>query len=253
MTTSYDWLEDLLLEEGVAFAPATPDLRNDVASRLARPATVTRPLRRVALAAAVAAALALALTLAVEPARTGVAEFFGLIEGYEIEIVEAPSSPVPRATAFATADPTADPTVGATAVETIAEAATRSEAEAFLGASIVFLDGRGTPAIFVTSEAGADFVILRYDDLDFWQTTQSLTYFGKQGPPGTIIETPLINGLGAYWVEGPRTIRFSPDVDAPRLDVLRNSLIWRGEGGRLYRIEADLPFAEVLAIAELLP
>ena len=179
MTTSYDWLEDLLLAGGVAFAPATPDLRDGVASRLARPATVTRPLRRAALAVAVAAALALALMLAVEPARTGVAEFFGLIGGYEIEIVKAPSSPVPRATAFATADPT----VATTAVETIADAATRSEAEAFLGASIVFLDGRGTPEIFVTSEAGADFVILRYDDLDFWQTTQSLTYFGKQGPP----------------------------------------------------------------------
>ena len=88
MTASYDWLEEMLVEEGAAFAPPPPELRAGVVLRLARP-EAQRAWRRVALVAAVAAALAFAATLAVEPARTGVAEFFGLIEGYEIEIVEA--------------------------------------------------------------------------------------------------------------------------------------------------------------------
>ena len=116
----------------------------------------------------------------------------------------------------------------------------------------MLLDGRGEPEVFVTTTSGAAFAILRYDGLDLWQTTETLVYFGKIGPPGTIIETPLVNGSAGYWVEGPRTIRFSPDEDATTLEVLRNSLIWRSEE-RLYRIETDRPFEEALAIAEQLP
>ncbi len=258
MTASYDWVEEMLLEEGAAFAPPSPELRAGVASRLARP-QAEQGWRRVAL---VAAALALAATLAVEPARTSVAEFFGLIEGYEIEIVETPSTPVPRATALPTAAgtaasvtqtpmPTAQPTTAPTLIETIAEPATAAEAESFLGVPISFLDGRGTPEIFIMTEFGASFVILRYDGLDLWQTAETLVYFSKVGPPGTVIETPVIDGSGAYWVEGPRTIRFSADDDATSLQVTRNSLIWR-TADRVYRIETELTLAEALSIAEAL-
>lgn len=264
MTTgSYDWLENLLVEEGAGFDIPTPNLRAGVVARLAEPRSPVRSRQRLALAIAAAAAIALVLTLAIEPARSGVAEFFGLIEGYEIEIVDAPSTPVPRATALprstaaststSTATPAATPEpTQPTAVEVIAERATFAEAEAFIGAPLVVLDGRGEPEVFVTTSSGAAFAILRYTDLDLWQTTQTLVYFGKVGPPGTVIETPLVNGSAGYWVEGPRTIRFSPEEDAAGLEVLRNSLIWRSEE-RLYRIETDLPFEQALAIAEQLP
>jgi hypothetical protein len=261
-TASYDWLEDLLVEEGAAFELSTPNLRAAVASRVATPRQRGRSRGRLAVALAVAAVIAVALTLAIEPARSGVAEFFGLIEGYEIEVVDAPSTTVPRATATpgtvtptstatATATPTATETPR-TAVEVIAQRATLVEAEAFIGAPLVFLDGRGEPVVFVTTSSGAAFAILRYDDLDLWQTAQTLVYFGKIGPPGTVIETPLVNGSAGYWVEGPRTIRFSPDEDATTLEVLRNSLIWHSEE-RLYRIETDLSLEDALAIAEELP
>lgn len=264
-TRSSDWLEDLLVEEGARFDLPTPNLRSAVTARLVEPRRAVGSRRRLALAVAVAAAIALVLTLAIEPARSGVAEFFGLIEGYEIEIVDAPSTPVPRATAHPSAAatsisiPTSTGTPAATAeptqptaVEVIAERATLAEAEAFIGAPLVLLDERGEPEVFVTTSSGAAFAILRYADLDLWQTTETLVYFGKVGPPGTVIETPLVNGSAGYWVEGPRTIRFSPGEDAAVLEVLRNSLIWRSEE-RLYRIETDLSFEETLAIAEGLP
>ncbi len=253
--TAHDWLDQLLRQDASGFAPPAPDLRAGVASALALPRPHASPLRRVALAAAVAAGIALVLTLAIAPARTGVAEFFGLIEGYEIEFVESPSTPVPRATAFptagATSQPTAEPTSSPTRITTIAEPVTAEEAEAFLGAPVVYLDGREPPQIFVTTDIGDDYVILRYADLDLWQT-RGIGFFGKGALPGTVIETPLVAGSGGYWVEGPRTIRFSRDEDATTLDVSRNSLIWRG-ATLVYRIEADLPLAEVLAIAETLP
>jgi RNA polymerase sigma factor (sigma-70 family) len=108
------WEERLLRETAAAVAyPPTPDLRWAVLASVSSSASPSphlwrggsatigsKPLSglrfRLAAAALAVFALLVAATLAIEPARTAVAEFFGLVEGERIENLPAPPSAGPQ-------------------------------------------------------------------------------------------------------------------------------------------------------------
>jgi hypothetical protein len=248
-----DWI-DTLLSDAARHAqwPATPDLRPGVAHRMDRPAAPGRrlPSRRV-LGTAVAALVLLVVTVLVNPTtRSAIAEFFGLVEGYRIEVLPT-STPVEPSSGTPAAAPTATP------LEGVATRSTIEVASAAAGLTPTQLAAAGEPEIYL-ARAGRTFVILRYPRVDLWQSREGVPgMIVKTLPEGTVVETPLVRGRAAYWVSGvERTLRFldgeGREIPGSARTVGRNALIWSGVD-RLYRLETDLPLSEALRLADSLP
>lgn len=66
--------------------------------------------------------------------------------------------------------------------------------------------------------------------------------------PDSLIEVPIDNSAGAY-VQGTHLLILH-GADAYGVLVEAPVLIWEGEGGMTYRLEADLPLDEMILIAE---
>lgn len=247
------WEEQLLAEVAAAIEwPPTPELRTRVVAAIATRPAARRPWARPALVFAAAAALALALLLAVEPARTSVAEFFGLVEGDRIEFLPTPAPGV---------SPTALPTpigIEETGVPSSLEALARRT-----GFEHALPEGAGDlEGVYLVGYNGFAVGVLQYERLDLWQARGTdFGAFGKNVPQGTIIETPRVgegvdDGVG-YWIEsGGHIVRFfdaeGREVAGSQRTVDRNTLIWRG-AETFYRLETDLPLEDALAIARSLP
>lgn len=272
------WHERLLDEAATQFAyPPAPDLSVRVQAEIAERAPVeaaTRTRRlRFAYAAAAALLLSVALTLAVEPARTAVAQFFGLVEGVRIEILppadEATptSAPTAQPTSTATAAPTATRTATPAPTESpspssvlndIADPMTLAAAAVALGFEPSLPPGYGDPAaVYLLRGLGGVVVVLQYQDFDLWQSRSPSIYLGKGVPENLLIETPLVRGEPSYWIEGGRHFMRFLDANGETIAgteraVDRNTLIWRS-GETFYRLETDLPRAEAIAVAESLP
>lgn len=92
----------------------------------------------------------------------------------------------------------------------------------------------GVGAVVVVAEARADAAI-----------------FGKMAPPGTTIETFVIDGEPAIWLEGELHEFFVLVGDEPVADTARlatNTLLWQ-RGDVLFRLEATISRAEAERIA----
>jgi len=246
------WDERLL--DGVAADlewPRTPDLRvRVVASVEDAPASASRWWPRPGLAVAAAVLFALVLLLAVEPARTAVAEFFGLVEGERIEFLPPPPP-----------GETATPLPAAVGIQEYGERATLPDLRDALDFAPALPGGVGEPdAVYLIRDAHfAAIAVLAYERFDLWQTRfTDFGYFGKGIPPSTFIEQLKVGEQPAYWIAGGNHILRFVDTDGQEIagsqrTVDRNTLVWQGPSGTTYRIETDLPLADALAIAETLP
>jgi hypothetical protein len=269
------WEDRLLAETAREVAyPPTPEMRPRVLAAIAERAPAAGRNRarrlRVVYAAAAVLLLAVVLTLAVEPARTAVAEFFGLVEGATIEILPTPTPSV-AATAEANTSSTAEAGTSSTPVpvtpatpepprlipKDMADATTLAAATESLGFEPALPPGQGEPrAVYVLRRPPA-VVVLEYADFDLWQSRSGGIYIGKGVFGDSLVDTPTINGEPSYWIEGGRHFMRFLDEDGETIagterTVDRNTLIWRG-AETFYRIETDLPEAEAVAIAESLP
>ncbi|MEX2229374.1 MAG: hypothetical protein WEB13_07020 [Dehalococcoidia bacterium] len=245
-------VERLLAEaaRGAAYPPP-PALRARVLASLAaeraraggRPA-VARGRRRTVLTAvaALVAAFALAAVAAIPPARTAVAEFFGLVAGERIERGAVVPSNLP-----APARP-----------DQFARPAGLTEAAAALGAEVPLPADYGTPeGIFIVAYGGHPLVILQYPTFDLWETRGESFVVVKRVPADAILSIETVRGRPAYWIESRAyEVRFfGPDgveVLGARRTVDRHALIWRGEE-LYYRIETELPLGAARDVAASLP
>jgi hypothetical protein len=250
------WVETLLSDTARQTRwPATPELRAAVLNRLDGPlprGRVLVPRRAFAIAVAVLALLVTAV-LAHPGTRTAVAEFFGLVEGYRIELVPtvaATSASGPAGAPSATATPTP--------LDGIASRSTLDAATAALRVAPALVSGEPQPDVYIARFGAQTFVLLRYPRFDLWQGRDGVPGMQvKSLPEGTIIETPSVHGRAAYWVAGvERSVRFvdaeGRDIPGSTRMVTRNALVWSG-ANRLYRLETDLPLAEALRLANSLP
>src|SRR5690242_7900358 len=138
--------------------PATPDLRARVLDRLRTPA-VTLPRagggkqaavpRGVVLAAVALLIAAVLVVLAVPRTRTAVAEFFGLVEGYRIEVLTPTPTAAPALASSETPvrTPTATPT--ATLLQDVAQRSTLEEAAKRLGFEPALPASPETPEVYL--------------------------------------------------------------------------------------------------------
>jgi hypothetical protein len=74
-------------------------------------------------------------------------------------------------------------------------------------------------------------------------------YLGKLVGPGTTIETVDANGAQGVWIAGSPHVVFLGNGTTDELRLATNTLIWE-RGGVTYRLEADIPRADALRIAE---
>jgi hypothetical protein len=254
-TRNTAWIDALLTDTArETHWPATPDARARVLARLAQPQRINAvPLPRLLAIALAAFALLVAALLANPGTRTALAEFFGLVEGYRIEVV-------PTVAPAALRDPTlaesATPT--ATPLDGIATRSTLAAAFAAAGLAPALPADAGTPDVYLARFGAQTTVLLRYPRFDLWQGRNGVPGLQvKSAPEGTLIETPQVRGRAGYWVAGTeRTLRFvdadGRDIPGSTRTVGRNALVWTGEN-RLYRLETDLPLADALRIANQLP
>ncbi len=230
--------------------PTTPDLGGAVLAAVGgepiRPRVVGWT-PRFAVAAVVALFLLVA-AVAVEPARTAVGEFFGLVEGERIEVL-----PTPPPGASPTVLPTAAPVESFGAPFTLAELAREIGFEPALA-------GEEPPrAVYLVDYEGVEVAVLQYDEFDLWQTRETgYGYFGKVVRVTNVIETPSVNGQFGYWVSGGGyVVRFinadGEEVIGSRRTIDRNVLIWRSATGTFYRLETSLGMEEAVAIGATLP
>jgi hypothetical protein len=276
-SAAFRWQDRLLDEVATEFAyPPAPELGARVLVAVAERPPVAAAARtrrlRFAYAAAAALLLAFALTLAVEPARTAIAEFFGLVEGARIEILPPAVETTPTPTTPPTATPTGTPAPTPTAAGTtpppspspvlndiadVADPVTLAAAAATLGFDPALPPGYGEPAATYVLRRLPGVVVLQYDEFDLWQSRSSSIFVGKGVPANLLIDTPLVQGEPSYWIEGGRHfMRFLDEggetIAGTERTVDRDTLIWRS-GETFYRLETDLPQAEAITIAESLP
>jgi hypothetical protein len=262
------WEEELLMSAARETSwPATPDLRTRVLRGVAQEERlkggVALP-RQVALAAVALLVAAVLVVLAVPRTRTAVADFFGLVEGYRIEVL-TPTATASAAGATSSATPVRTPTPAPTAtlLHDLAKRVTLEEAAARIGFEPALPPGFGEPEVYILDTGyGVEevaTVVLRYPTFDLWEArTGGRVFLSKGVPNGTVIDTVTIHRAGAYWVgDVPRRVRFvdesGVEVPGPARLVTANVLVWNAPDRGFYRIETDLPLEEALRIAESLP
>ena len=235
--------------------PATPDLRGSVLSRLDHPRARGRVLPRRALGAALAVVVLLVIAVLANPStRTAVAEFFGLVEGYRIEIVPTITAPAGPSAAPSTPTPS-----GRAAVPLgFASQTTLEAAASTVGFAPALPAGEPEPVVYLARFGEQTFVILQYPSFDLWQSREGVpVMMVKTLPDGRVVQNPQVHGRTGFWVAGiERSMRFvdadGRDIPGSARTVGRNALIWNGVS-RLYRLETDLPLAEALRLADSLP
>lgn len=234
--------------------PATPDLRSSVLSRLDGTPTRRSVVPRRALRTAVAVAVLLVVAVLAHPgARTAVAEFFGLVEGYRIEIVPTAAPAGPSA-----APSTPTPSGRAAVPLGFASQTTLEAAASAVGFAPALPAGEPKPDVYLARFGEQTLVILRYSRFDLWQSREGVpVMMVKTLPDGHVVQNPQVHGRTGFWIAGiERSMRFvdadGHDIPGSARTVGRNALIWNGVS-RLYRLETDLPLAEALRLADSLP
>lgn len=238
--------QDLRLLSQAIVYPATPSLARAGRRRLETPQRhrePARPWQLVTTGIAAAAVIAAAAIGSVAPAREAVADFFD------------------RINVFQTDEPIAGlPTEISGTPVTLEEA----------GASLDF--AIKLPAYPEDLEPNR--VLFQEFGLDFGPSEAVVLFFTHpSGTPFLLLETNAIVGKGiptdgvataqfvsdfgneAYWIEGPHTVQYYDehgDVIPESVRVTgENTLIWDA-GGRVFRLEGDLPQSEAVKIAQSL-
>jgi hypothetical protein len=232
--------------------PATPDIADRVATRLAEASSAREAAFRpfalsfvsVVLAAVV---LAVALALVASPVGHAVARLFG-VEGSKIERLPR----VPDAT-------TATPLPAAGDLGASARPVSLAEAAAATGFQPGLPAGRALPReAYLVKYADQAVVVLRYEGFDVWQAQlQQDASFGKIVSPESIILDVRVRDEPAIWLSGgTHFVRYIlPSGQAVRDSVRtvdKNTLIWR-TSRCFYRLETELSLSEALSIAASLP
>ena len=250
-------LEQILAQAAhdVAYPP-TPALTDRVHAAIAGDLPPARPARqarlRMAYAALAVASLTFGIALAISPSRTAIADFFGLLDGEQVEFLpdvesgEALPPPV--------------------SVPEIAVPAPLEAAADLAGFPLALPAGQGEPRAVYFIEAylrqafgvagSTVVVVLEYERFDLWQT-RGPGYFVKGVPFDVRIATTEVNDAPAYWIESEgHTLRLvdadGTTVPGSQRTVIRNVLIWRGAETH-YRLEGDLTRSQALVIARSLP
>jgi hypothetical protein len=198
--------------------------------------------------------------LAVPQVRAGLVEFlqFGVIRIFLVTPTAAPPAPTPTGTPMIpTPEPTLLPSLLNLAGRTTLAAA--REAAPFPLRLPAYPPDLGEPDhVFLQDLDGTAVVLVWLDPAQPGQVRLSLHYLtspalgwkGAKEPPD-IVQFATVNGREAVWTSGGYVIQIrTGDWDFRRL-VEGHVLIWT-EGDLTLRLEADLPLAEAVKIAESL-
>ncbi len=245
---------DVLTRAAATMAfPPPPQLRARVVAAIAAEPTARErravPLpgmvRFAALATAIAVLVAVTLSLVLPGPRGAVADFFG-IGGSKIEVLPTPHPPT---------TPTPFPTPAG--LESYATPSSLDAAALAIGFSPAVPPGEGAPdETFVVDYFDVRVAVLHYARFDLWES-RDIGFFLKGVPADLTIRDFEINGRPATLIHGGAHIaRFigadGTEVAGSLRTVDRTTLIWDGARNR-YRLESDLPEADIVRIAESLP
>jgi hypothetical protein len=224
--------------------PAAPEVMPGLSQRAARRSRR----RRAALALALAVIAAVVAVLAASPgARSGILRWIG-IEGVELQRVPKLPATSPIAEREAS---------GRLATLDAAAAGTRfpfrlPRLEGLSAPDRVYLDGNVPDGLvtFVWGQRGRQRLLLSE-----WRGNTKV-HFHKLIQPGVETRKVRVDGDPGIWVAGPPHAVFFRDADGffshARVRLAANVLLWM-RGDISYRLEADVPLKDSLAIAESLP
>ena len=108
---------------------------------------------------------------------------------------------------------------------------------------------------YILSYGDEPIVVLHYQRFDLWET-RARGFFGKGVAPDQIIDTLQIKGRDAMFVRGGNHIvqyfnASGSPVEGSARTVDRSTMIWN-DGTTFFRLETDLPEADVINILESL-
>jgi hypothetical protein len=258
------WVDDLAaqLEDLAARMdwPATPDLADAAATRLAhrRPSRRHRPAKVALIAAAVVVVLA-TTGLAWPGGRRAVADLLGL-RGVHISTGPPPT--------MATTTPSTPPRLDLGQPTTLAAASARIGFPVRIptvvgfdhpdGVFVGFPPPEGevtlsylpTPSLPASAQTGVGLLLTEF------KATMEAGFFAKVAEPGTTIEALAVRGQPAYWLAGAPHAFFYRTADgqiyADTLRLATDTLVWQS-GPITLRVEGDISKAQALAIANSLP
>jgi hypothetical protein len=266
---SEPWIDELEAHLGQLAAqlswPATPDLAEVAADRLASPPARSRrsaryrgPAKIGLVAAALVAVVAVSLGVWTG-GRRAVADLLGL-RGVHISTGPAPS--------ISTTITTGPPHLDLGAPVSVAEASQRigfpvripvlagfdRPDGVFVGTpppegevTLMYLPA---PGLVASAQTGVGLLLTEF------QGTMEAGFFAKVAEPGTTIEALAVHGQPAYWLSGAPHAFFYRGVGGELYpDTLRlaaNTLVWQS-GPITLRVEGDISKAQALAIADSLP
>jgi len=248
-------LERALRDLGRAVAwPETPDVASAVRARLDRDAEVRplrpRPVRRAVILAAAALLVVLGGLVALSPGiRAAIVEFFSL-PGVRIDVEEsAPPTASPEAEVrplFGRRVPLGEARREVAFPVALPSTLGRPDEVFLLGSgprALVTLAYRSAPGIPADPEAGYALLVTELRG----RPSEDLI---KKVDLETRVVPVTVRGEQGYWVEGPHLVYVEaagePVADEPR--IAGNTLLWT-RGPVTFRLEADVPLAEALALA----
>lgn len=253
MEPSYDtpWEQSLARMAQQFDYPPTPDFALPAGRRGKENRQVINPGRRLAWAALIIALLA-AGALAVPQARAAVLSFFARIGAIDIFIDEtAPAPTVPLS-------PLTGPVPHSLTLFELGEPATFDEAQSAASFPLVVPAALGQPdEVYAHGNVDLPAVSLVWRMSD--GTPLSLTEIGIAEFADKLVAMygfrPLsVNGRPAVWLAGPHRLQLLDNWLGNENELLIESsvLIW-SDGTVTYRLEGELPEAEMIAIAESIP
>lgn len=249
--------------------PATPALRSPMADR--RPLTTAgrgRPsavVRRLAWAVLILALVA-AAAFAVPQTRAALLSLFARVGAIDIFIDETapPASPtaqpptgapaiLPPATA--TPRPTIAPAAHSLELFELGEPSTLAEARRLADFPLVVPAALGEPdEVYV--HRGIDLpavtLVWRGEGELLSLTEIGVEEFANKFVHDEAVTEVDVSGRPAVWLKGPHRLQLMGNWQENELLIESNVLIWAADGVT-YRLEGDLPEAEMIAIAESLP
>jgi hypothetical protein len=260
-------MSDLELERALAALgpqypyPPTPNLASGVRRHIvaraavpARPLTLWRDSRRLALVAAVLLILLGAAALANPASRDALAHFFH-VQGVIVNRVPSPAPSPSSPTSL-----------------NLGRLTTMAEAQREVRFTIAVPPQLGKPdAVYVASGPPGGEVALAYAPRPgiplVRQTGLGVLitefrgdlipgFISKEIGPGTTLEEVSVNGNPGWWIAGqPHSIMVHVSPDTDNFETLRlatNTLVW-AHGGVTYRIESDLSKADAMRLATGMP
>lgn len=239
--------------------PATPD----VAAVIGRPTTGDRRQKVHGRSSAIGGRLAWAMVIlvlvaaalvAVPQTRAALLSLFARVGAIEIFIDDAEPTPVPAPS------PTADPNAPAThslSLFDLGQPVTLAAAREATSLPLLPPPTLGEPGevyihdrVSVGDEDAAVTMVWRDEGgAPLSLTVTGETLFAMKLVASEDVKALRVGDAAAVWLEGPHRLRLLGQWMEDDLDISSNVLIWAVDGNT-YRLEGDLPEAEMLALAE---